>query len=116
MFWNIKNRTMMTKAMMSILSQFFSRKFLIVLEVFPHIHLIGWRHTSQVFVSRSAAHELLAIKEDVQRKFLKKKEIAFVNTNKDITEMFRIVAANRAVPKSQEPQFEPQHVTIQSLI
>ena len=51
------------------------------------------------FVSRSAAHALLLMKEDLQRKWLNKKYIAFVNASKNVQEMFRVVASNRAVPK-----------------
>ena len=49
------------------------------------------------FISRSAAHELLVLKENLKQ--TKNKDIVFTNTNKDVNEMLRIVAANRAVPK-----------------
>jgi len=52
------------------------------------------------FVSRSAAHALLVMKEDLQRRWLHKKYIAFVNANNNVQEMFRMVAANRAMPRS----------------
>lgn len=64
------------------------------------------------FISRSAAHELLLIKEEARRK---KKELSFDNINKDITEMLRVVAANRAVPKSESPIFKPEKTDIKSL-
>lgn len=51
------------------------------------------------FISRSAAHELLSLKEDLSRRQNDKKELSFVNTNPDITNMLRIVAANRALPR-----------------
>lgn len=66
------------------------------------------------FVSRSAAHELLSMKEDLKRKLLNKKEINFVNANRDVTEMFRVVAANKAVPKVK-PIFKAERVDIESL-
>lgn len=66
------------------------------------------------FVSRSVAHELLLIKENFLRKLINKKEISFTNTNKAVTEMFRIIAANRAVPKAPA-QFNPQHISVLSL-
>src|SRR3989344_5418710 len=59
--------------------------------------------SSVEFISRSAAHELLLIKEELHQK---NKELSFENTNKDITEMLRIVAANRALPKTEKPQFK----------
>ena len=37
------------------------------------------------------------MKEDLQRKWVNKKYIAFVNASENIQEMFRVVAANRAV-------------------
>lgn len=66
------------------------------------------------FVSRSAAHELLSMKEDLKRKFLNKKEINFVNTNEDATKMFRVVAANKAIP-DVKPTFNAERVDIESL-
>ena len=66
------------------------------------------------FISRSAAHELLVMKEDFLRENIKK-EVSFENTNQSVTEMLRIVAANRARPKTEEPTFNPQRATISSL-
>jgi anti-anti-sigma regulatory factor len=68
------------------------------------------------FISRSAAHALLSLKEDLLRLPSRKKEIAFINANNYITEMFRIVAANRALPKKRKPHFKPKKVSIESLI
>lgn len=68
------------------------------------------------FISRSAAHELLIMKEDLRRRLLRqKKEVVYTNTNKDVTEMFRIVAANRAVPKTVKPKDKLERVDIVSL-
>lgn len=64
------------------------------------------------FISRSAAHELLLIKEAVRSN---KKELSFENPNKDIAEMLRVVAANRAMPKSDRPDFKPEKTDINSL-
>mgnify|MGYP001597357140 CR=1 FL=1 len=64
------------------------------------------------FISRSAAHELLLLKEELHQK---EKEFSFENTNKDVTEMLRIVAANRALPKTGKPQFKAEKVDINSL-
>ncbi len=65
------------------------------------------------FISRSAAHELLLIKEELR---LKNKELIFDNTNKDITEMLRVVAANRALPKTEKPKFTAEKIDINSLL
>ncbi|MDR3583398.1 MAG: hypothetical protein P4L62_03510 [Candidatus Pacebacteria bacterium] len=68
------------------------------------------------FVSRSAAHALLVMKEDFLRKARNKKEILFINTNDDIEKMLRIVAANRALPKKEDVRLKPEMVDINSLI
>lgn len=64
------------------------------------------------FISRSAAHELLLIKEEAR---IKSKELSFENTNKDVAEMLRVVAANRALPKFERPDFKPEKTDIDSL-
>ncbi len=66
------------------------------------------------FVSRSAAHEMLLIKEVFNRKAINKKDVSFVNTNKAVTDMFRVIAANRAIPKAPA-NFDPHHISINSL-
>ena len=68
------------------------------------------------FVSRSAAHALLIMKEDFLRKSpSSKKDISFVNVNEDIETMLRTVAANRALPKKKEIEFKPERMDINSL-
>ncbi len=67
------------------------------------------------FVSRSAAHALLLMKEDLQRRWLNKKFIAFVNASENVQEMFRVVAANRALPKTNELQVKIEKTDINSL-
>jgi anti-anti-sigma regulatory factor len=64
------------------------------------------------FISRSAAHALSLMKE----KFRTKKDISLINTNEDVTNMLRIVVANRIVSKTQKPQFNPQKIDINSLL
>jgi len=54
------------------------------------------------FISRSAAHELLTLKDDLSHRFLRKRKISFVNTSNNVAEMLRMVAASRAVPKPRE--------------
>ena len=46
---------------------------------------------------------------------IKNKELSFENTNKDISEMLRVVAANRALPKTERPEFKPEKTDINSL-
>ena len=67
------------------------------------------------FVSRSAAHQLLTMKEELMQKSWHSKKVSFVNTNKDVEEMFRVVAANRAVPRHPHHTFSPQKIDIESL-
>lgn len=68
------------------------------------------------FISRSAAHELLSLKEDFRRKLFKKKEVDFINTNDDVKKMLRVVAMNKAVPEKNKPKFEAEVININSLI
>lgn len=67
------------------------------------------------FISRSAAHELLSLKEDLSRKRFGRKEINFINASRDVMEMFRVVAANRALPRSAKPEFHAEMADIESL-
>ncbi|MBU2542604.1 DUF4325 domain-containing protein [Patescibacteria group bacterium] len=67
------------------------------------------------FISRSTAHELLKIQNDFNNKFFNKR-INFVNTNKDVSEMLRIVAANLASPKAKKPTSKAGVVDIHSLL
>lgn len=67
------------------------------------------------FVSRSAAHELLVLKEKFNKSFFRKKMIAFISASDNVTEMFRTVAANRALPKPKEDVAEIQTVDVESL-
>ena len=64
------------------------------------------------FISRSAAHEFLLLKEELRQNNI---QVNFVNTNPDVTAMLRIVAANRAVPKARS-EFHPKRTTLNSLL
>lgn len=68
------------------------------------------------FISRSAAHSFLLMKEDIQRVEFNKKEIHFINANKEVSEMFRVVAANRAFPKQNKIIFNPQRININNFL
>ena len=67
------------------------------------------------FVSRSAAHALLLLKEKIESKTSNRKEISFINVDNDVAEMLRLVAANRALPKTKKSEFNPEKVDINSL-
>ena len=63
------------------------------------------------FVSRSAAHEFLVLKDEMKKKNI---DLQFINAKNEVAEMLRIVAANRAVPRlKDEPHFE--RVTLAAL-
>ncbi len=64
------------------------------------------------FISRSAAHELLLLQQEMHHKG---KELSFEDANSDITAMLRVIAANRALPKSKKPTFDAEEVDIDSL-
>jgi len=64
------------------------------------------------FISRSAAHSLLLLKEEL----LNKKEISFLNTNQDIAMMLRSVAASRALPKQERTRFRAKKINLNSLL
>ncbi len=68
------------------------------------------------FISRSAAHELLMIRADFERKRLFKKKIEFINLNDDVKNMIRIVAANLASPKTAKPTMKAETIDIYSLV
>ena len=51
----------------------------------------------------------------MKEKVRAKKDISLTNTNEDVTNMLRAVAANRIVSKRQKPKFNPQKVDINSL-
>ena len=66
------------------------------------------------FVSRSAAHELLHLKESVTA-LNPKKTIEFINPNEEVTHMLRIVASNPAVPKAAPDTSSMETVSIDDL-
>lgn len=67
------------------------------------------------FVSRSAAHELLKLKEELFYCRQNKKEVNFINTTENVAQMLRIVAANRAVPKREASELKIESINITSL-
>jgi anti-anti-sigma regulatory factor len=67
------------------------------------------------FVSRSAAHALLELKEFFRNSLSKPKEIFFEKTNSDVTDMLRVVAANKAVPRKKE-EVNLKRINIGSLL
>ena len=80
-----------------------------------HAKAINLDFSAVEFVSRSAAHELLVLKEKLNKSFLRKKAITFINASDNVTEMFRTVAANRALPKSKIEAVEIETIDVSCL-
>jgi len=70
--------------------------------------------TAVEFVSRSAAHELLRLKEWFATQD-QKKTIEFTNANEEVAKMLRTVASNRAIPKTPENAENIKTVSINDL-
>lgn len=66
------------------------------------------------FVSRSAAHELLRLKEQLAIQD-RKQEVKFINANNEISQMLRTVASNRAVPKTPKEATPIKTISINDL-
>jgi anti-anti-sigma regulatory factor len=80
-----------------------------------HAKTIDLDFSAVEFVSRSAAHELLVLKEKLNKSLLRKKTINFINASDNVSEMFRTVAANRALPKTKPEDIEIQTIDIAHL-
>lgn len=64
------------------------------------------------FISRSAAHEFLLLKERFQQQ--RNINLYFSNTDENVANMLRIVASNRAIPKVV-PSTEVEIVSLENL-
>lgn len=70
--------------------------------------------TQVEFVSRSAAHELLRLKESLAAQS-SKKTVEFINANDEVANMLRTVASNRAIPKAVEDTASLKTISITDL-
>ena len=68
-----------------------------------------------VFVSRSAVHEFLSLQDSLMNKRFKKRDIRFINTSVDVRDMFRIVAANIAIPNTKKRNIDAKEININTL-
>ena len=68
-----------------------------------------------VFISRSAAHELLLLKDRFDRAICRRKAISFINANNEVAGMLRVVAASRAVPRPKEANLHIEKMSIENL-
>ena len=68
------------------------------------------------FISRSAAHELLKMRERFEYDKEQKKQIVFKNLNTNVAEMIRVVAASSAYSTDKKVKFSPKRVSITDLV
>jgi len=72
----------------------------IIIEAFQEKVDLDFKNVK--FISRSAAYELLKLKEKVFYK--NKKQVRFVNLNQNVSQMLKIVAAQLAVEEKKIPE------------
>lgn len=68
------------------------------------------------FISRSAAQSILSISNDFTHSFFRKKSISFVNTNKNVSQMFHAVKINKTNTKGAEASINSEAVSIDTLL
>lgn len=114
MIKNMKNEHKSTIKMAEALATIISSRDLIdnlkIAILKADAKLVDLDFSEVEFVSRSAAHALLVMKEDLRNN---KKEAYFINANENVENMLRTVAANRALPK-KKPDFHAERVDIKS--
>lgn len=67
-------------------------------------------------ISRSAAHELLKMKERFEYDCTGSKRISFVNVAENVAKMLRVIAANNAAPLEKREEFKPKRIRIGDLV
>jgi anti-anti-sigma regulatory factor len=67
------------------------------------------------FISRSAAHELLMLQEELARRVCQAIQLSFVNTNKHVATMLKVVAASRTSPKKPPSDLHIKTISFDSL-
>jgi hypothetical protein len=95
-----------------------SRDVMTVLEVAiqkTNTELVVLDFTNIKFISRSAAHALLLLKEKFECRSSNRKMVSFESAIYDVSEMLRIVNANKAYPKEERVEFNPKRIDISSL-
>lgn len=68
------------------------------------------------FISRSAAHELLKMKERIENNDETPKEVIFTEMDENVASMIRVVAANKAYNPAEKPEFKPKEINIRELL
>ncbi len=74
-----------------------------------HFQQIDLNFSNVEFISRSAAHQMIEMKEELANRD-SSKVITFSNTSPSVEQMLRVVAANRVLPKPSLRKVEPPKV------
>lgn len=74
-----------------------------------HFQQIDLDFTNVEFISRSAAHQMIEMKEELANRD-SSKDITFTNTSISVETMLRVVAANRVLPKPSFRKVNPPKV------
>lgn len=67
------------------------------------------------FVSRSAAHELLVLREELSKKSPHAVELSFINTDEHVANMLKIVDSSRISPKKRPSNLHIKKISFDSL-
>ena len=67
-------------------------------------------------ISRSAAHELIKMKERFEYDCSGSKRVNFRNVSENVAKMIRVVAANNACSSEKKEEFKPTRISIGDLV
>lgn len=67
------------------------------------------------FISRSAAHELLLLQDELAKWPPQAIALSFINTNKDVAAMFQVVASSRISPKKRPSDLHIKTISFDAL-
>jgi len=67
------------------------------------------------FISRSAAHELLLLQDELSRRVSQAIVLSFINTNEHVAAMLKIVASSRISPKKRPSDLHIKTISFDSL-
>jgi len=114
---NARNTILLAKRIAEIISSRDLVREIIKKEILKNKNkIINLDFSDIEFVSRSAAHELISLQNEMKNKFFNQKHINFINTNSSVANMLRIVAANIAIPNRRTPILNLEKTDIQTLV
>jgi anti-anti-sigma regulatory factor len=67
------------------------------------------------FISRSAAHELLLLQDELAKWVPQAIALSFINTNKHVVDMLKVVASSRISPKKPPSDLHIKTISLDSL-